>query len=254
MELLIWPELTVCIVLLLGQSNEPATQPRYKKPTTVEQELIDDAKARASAYAKGNCQLWATYVSPDFTFIDQSGQTFTLAQEMKECQPRNPSLGAKNERILFDFHVRWLGPKLALVDYRYDETAHMGETELKQSFRHLDTFEPREGRWIVTFAMQVQIFDDPKVAKIDPNGYDAYAGEYALSSTIVDIVRRNGNKLFIQGQDDQTPTEIFPESADTFFVPGDPTRLKFVRDANGKVIALISQFPERQIFRETKIK
>ena len=86
MESLIWPELTVCIVLLLGQSNEPATQPRSKKPTTVEQELIDDAKARASAYAKRNCQLWATYISRDFRFIDQSGHTFTRDQEIKECQ------------------------------------------------------------------------------------------------------------------------------------------------------------------------
>ena len=124
------------------------------------------------------------------------------------------------------------------VDYRYDETQHWGETEIKQSFRHLDASEQREGRWIATYAMQVQIFDDPKIAKIDPNTYDAYVGRYALSSTVIDTVGRNGDKLFIQGQDEQTPTEISPESADTFFIPGDPTRLRFVRDANGKVIAL----------------
>jgi hypothetical protein len=170
---------------------------------------------------------------------------------MKECQSGNSLV--KNERTLSDFHVR-LEPRLAFVDYRYDETQHWGETDIKQSFRHFDTFELREGRWIATYAVQVQIFDDPKVAKIDPSTYDAYVGSYALSSFAIDIVRRNGDKLFIQGQDEQTPTEILPESADTFFVPGDPTRLRFVRDANGKVIALICHFPERQIFRETKVK
>jgi hypothetical protein len=43
MESLKWLELTVCMVLLLGQSHEPAPQPHSKKPTTVEQELIDDS-------------------------------------------------------------------------------------------------------------------------------------------------------------------------------------------------------------------
>jgi hypothetical protein len=239
--------------LLFCQSHEPTPQPRSKKSSTVEQELIEAAKARASAYAKGNCQLWATYVSPDFRFIDQSGQTFTRDQEIKECQPGSSSL-VRNERTLSDFRVR-LGTRLAFVDYRYDETQHWGETEIKYAFRHLDTFEQREGRWIVTYAMQVQIFDNhPKIAEIDPNTFDAYVGRYALSSTWIDTVVRNGDKLFIYGQDEQTPTEIFPESADTFFIPGDPTRLRFVRDANGKVIALISHLPERQIFREAKIK
>jgi len=170
---------------------------------------------------------------------------------MKECE--SSSSLVRNERTLSDFRVR-LGTRLAFVDYRYDETQHWGETEIRQAFRHLDTFELREGRWIATYAMQVQIFDDPKIAEIDPNIYDTYVGRYALSSTLIDTVGRDGDKLFIQGQDEQTPTEIFPESADTFFIPGDPTLLRFVRDANGKVIALIGHIPERQIFREAKIK
>jgi transposase len=29
-------------------------------------------------YAKGNCRLWASYISPDFRFIDQSSHIFTV--------------------------------------------------------------------------------------------------------------------------------------------------------------------------------
>lgn len=220
------------------------------KPTSkVEEKLVADIRARAYAYAAGECQSWATYVSSDFRFIDQAGQIFTRDQEIKECQPHK---GATNKRNLSDFHSQ-VNNTMAFVDYRYDEIQHWGETEINQSFRHLDTFELRQGNWICVYAMQVQIFDDPAVFKVDTGVYDHYAGQYELSRGIIDTVIRKGDNLFIKAPDDDVATQLFPESADTFFISGSPTRLTFVTGRNKDVVELVVHFPQRVVFREKKI-
>ncbi len=229
----------------------PSSHAIPAKPTSkIEDKLIADIRARAHAYAAGECQSWATYVSGDFQFIDQAGQIFTRDQEIKECQPRQNST---NRRNLSDFHSQ-VNRTLAFVHYRYDEIQHWGETEIIQSFRHLDTFELRQGNWVCVYAMQVQIFGDPAIFKVDPSVYDRYAGRYELGRGTVDTVIRKGDTLFIKAPDDDVPTQLFPESADTFFMPGSPTRLTFVTGRNEEVVELIAHYPQRVVFREKKLK
>jgi hypothetical protein len=78
--------------------------------------------------------------------------------------------------------------------------------------------------------MQVQIFDDPAIAQVDPSTYGAFVRRYENTAGVVDLVTRRGDKLFAQEAEEDTPTELFPESSDTFFIPGDPTRITFVSD------------------------
>ncbi len=235
--------------LTMPQPASNSSASAAKPNSRVEEKLISDIQARARAYAAGDCQSWATYVSSDFRFIDQAGQIFTRNQEIKECHPHQ---GATNKRNLMDFHSR-VDRTSAFVDYRYDEIQYWGGSKIVQSFRHLDTFELRQGTWICVYAMQVQIFDDPPVFKVDPSIYNHYAGQYELSRGIVDTVIRKGDDLFIKAPDDDMPTQLFPESADTFFIPGSPTRLTFVTGKDKGVVELVLHFPQRIVFREKKI-
>ena len=241
--------LLTLMVFRLPQQTENSHAISAKPISEVEEKLIADIRARAHAYAAGECQSWATYVSSDFRFIDQAGQIFTRDQEIKECQPHPNST---NKRNLYDFHSRATNT-LAFVDYRYDEIQRWGKTEIVQSFRHLDTFELRQRKWICVYAMQVQIFDDPVVLTVDPGIYDRYAGKYELSPGIIDTVIRKGDQLFIKAPDDDMATQLFPESADTFFIPGYPTRFTFVTGKDKEVVELVSHFPQRVVFREKKI-
>ena len=221
-----------------------------RSPDT-EQELIQVAQARQLAYARGDCRAWAGYVSDDFRFIDQAGHSFTRDQEMRECQLPLP-LGSKSERVLTSFHCQIKG-NLAFLDYRIDETQRRGDTTYTQSFRHLDTFERRKES-TVSHAMQVQIFDDPPIDQVDPTTYGAFAGRYENTAGVVDLVTRRRGKLFAQGAEDDTPTELLPESSDTFFIPGDPARITFVRDQAGKVVGMVVHIPDREVRREKKVK
>ena len=225
--------------------------PAESRLSGTEQELIQVAQARQRAYADGDCRAWAVYVSDDFRFIDQAGHSFTRDQEMRECQLPLPP-GSKSERVLTSFHCQIKG-NLAFLDYRIDESQRRGDTTYTQSFRHLDTFE-RQKKWTVSYAMQVQIFDDPAIAQVDPSTYGAFVGRYENTAGVVDLVTRRGDKLFAQETEEDTPTELLPESSDTFFIRGDPTRITFVRDQTGKVVGMVVHIPDREVQREKKVK
>ena len=101
--------------------------------------------------------------------------------------------------------------------------------------------------------MQVQIFDDPAIAMVDPTTYAAFVGRYENTSGVVDLITRRGDKLFGQEAKEDTPTELLPESSDTFFIPGDPARITFVRDQPGKVVGMVVHIPDREVRRERKV-
>jgi hypothetical protein len=225
--------------------------PAESRLSGTEQELVQVAQARQRAYADRDCRGWAVYVSDDFRFIDQAGHSFKRDQEMREYQLPLPP-GSKSERVLASFHCQIKG-NLAFLDYRIDETQRRGDTTYTQSFRHLDTFERRK-EWTVSYAMQVQIFDDPVIAQVDPATYGAFVGRYENTAGVVDLITRRGDKLFGQKAEEDMPTELLPESSDTFFIPGDPTRITFVRDQAGKVVGMVVHIPDREVQSEGKVK
>jgi hypothetical protein len=233
------------------------SEPALSHLSGTERGLVEAARARQQAYAHGECLDWASYVSADFHSIDTWGRSFTRDQEIKECQeghPQHAVAGSKDERVLTDFHCQING-NLAFLNYRKDEIHQRGDTKHTRSYRHLDIFERHERKWTVIQTMEVQIFDDPPIARIEPASYDAFVGQYESSpGGVVDFISRKGDKLFGADTPDGTGTELFPESSDTFFIPGDPTHMTFVRDETGKVTGLVLHIPDREIVRERKVR
>jgi CubicO group peptidase (beta-lactamase class C family) len=77
-----------------------------------------------------------------------------------------------------------------------------------------------------------------KVAAIDPKLYDAYLGRYALGPTLILTVTHDEDRLMVQ-LTGQPKFQIFPESENEFFLRAVDAQLTFVKDADGKVVALI---------------
>jgi hypothetical protein len=78
---------------------------------------------------------------------------------------------------------------------------------------------------------------EPVEIKIDPQVFDAYAGEYAVDNngqSVVLMFGRQGERFFLQPPG-QPPVEIFPTSETEFFIKVAPGRVAFQRDADGKV-------------------
>ena len=207
------------------------------KPTSAaEQEIISAARDRASSLTKNECDKWASYVADDFQDIEPLG-TESHDQLLNGCR-KNAHLTTecKSERTLSDFHFQFLG-NFAFVYYQYGTTEHCGELTWPNPHRQVDTYERRNGKWVALYAVEVGQPLDPPVAKIDAAILDDYTGQYAWQGAhIVDTLTRKGDKLYIQTTGDDAPTELVPQSPDTFFVRGSLNRDTFVRDASGKVV------------------
>jgi len=67
-------------------------------------------------------------------------------------------------------------------------------------------------------AEQILVPVHPVPAKVDPNVYNAYAGEYEDQNEVVATVFRQGDRLFSRDRIGEV-TELLPENAMTFFYP-----------------------------------
>jgi len=206
------------------------------KTSPAEQEIISAARDRANALTNHECDKWASYVADDFQDIEPFG-TESRDVLLNGCRQNAHSASAcKSDRSLSEFHFQFAG-NFAFVHYQYGIMEHCGDNAWPNPHRQVDTYEKRNGKWIALYAVEVGQPQDPPVAKIDPAILDDYAGQYAwVNARMVDTVTHKGDKLYIQTTGDDAPTELVPQSADTFFVRNSLDRDVFVRDAIGKVV------------------
>ncbi len=73
---------------------------------------------------------------------------------------------------------------------------------------------------------------------VDTKVYDSYVGEYEVSPTFKLGVFRDGEKLMSQATG-QPPVELFPESADNFYLKVVAAKVTFTRDDKGQVNGLV---------------
>jgi CubicO group peptidase (beta-lactamase class C family) len=86
----------------------------------------------------------------------------------------------------------------------------------------------------IAFGEPVEKPTAPKVAKIDPAIYDAYAGRYQLGPNLFVTFTRDGNRLMTQVTG-QPRFEVFPESETKFFLKVVDATVIFGKDNQGKV-------------------
>jgi hypothetical protein len=79
----------------------------------------------------------------------------------------------------------------------------------------------------------------PVAAKVDPQIYEAYEGDYYDQGVRQVSILRNGDRLLVKNRTGDL-TEIFPETTTVFFYPtGSTTRLIFQKNAEGKVTGIL---------------
>ncbi|HWM95162.1 MAG TPA: serine hydrolase [Thermoanaerobaculia bacterium] len=79
--------------------------------------------------------------------------------------------------------------------------------------------------------------EERKAMELDPATLDEYVGVYRFDETLARMIYREGNRLVAQrtGGDRQ---EILAMSRDEFFYPGLDSRIRFRRDAQGKITGM----------------
>lgn len=109
--------------------------------------------------------------------------------------------------------------------------------------------EPQLPRWLLAQRLsavprltpaseEVLVPIHPVPARVDPEIYEAYAGEYVDQRAVVATIFRQGDRLFSRNRIGEV-AELLPESPTTFFYPtGGTRRLTFERDADGRVTGI----------------
>ena len=75
-------------------------------------------------------------------------------------------------------------------------------------------------------------------ATVDQKIYDTYVGEYEIAPTFKMAVFKEGDKLMTQATN-QPAFELYPESADNFFLKVVEAKVTFTRDDKGQVTGLV---------------
>jgi hypothetical protein len=89
------------------------------------------------------------------------------------------------------------------------------------------------------------------IAKVDPNIYDAYVGEYAVGAGPRFTIAREGNRLIFAAPG-QPRIEAFPESETKFFFKVVEAQVTFIKNERGEVTELIFEI-NRQSIRAKKV-
>lgn len=87
---------------------------------------------------------------------------------------------------------------------------------------------------------------EAKPVAVDPKTYDAYVGEYEVSSSFKVSVYKEGNKLMTQATN-QPAFELFSEGPDKFFLRAVDAKVSFTRDGQGQVTGLVIRQGGREI-------
>lgn len=151
-----------------------------------------------------------------------------------------------------DVKIHLVG-ETAVIATRAHSKVSLGEQTVTMHLRFTETYVKREGIWQMiashcSFAPESKKEDIPTV-KVSSKLLDEYVGTYETSQTMISIISRQEDKLYI-GSLAGSKRELVPESETTFFIQGSPTKYIFIR--NDK--AVVSQLVMRAMGQELKAR
>jgi hypothetical protein len=187
-------------------------------------------RERLDAYGRHDADVWGRYVADEC--VCGLSTKAALQQEMR-ARPAGVRIWTGE---VTDLEVRVHGDAAA-VRYRSTDFTQIGEQRVGIALVKAETFVRREGRWLLLGGAETILPADPPIATVDPGGYDALVGRYEYGPGVADVVTRDGARLFVQATG-ATPEELFPESATTFFLKGQPWRYVFTT-AGGSATSLV---------------
>lgn len=193
-------------------------------------EIGQRIRERLDAYERADAIGWSRFVADDCLCA-----TSTKAALQHEIATRLPNVKISYGDIV-GLEVHMYGDT-AVARYRITEYSELGGQRISfQEWRN-ETHMRRDGEWKLIAGGESEISKDPPVAKINPKIYDAYIGQYEYAPGVVDMVIREGDRLWVQVTG-QGKEEIFPENETTYFGKQQDWRMIFVKDRQGRVTSL----------------
>jgi hypothetical protein len=204
-------------------------------------EIARALRDRLDAYGRGDAEAWGRFVADDCVCgaSDKRGLQAEIAG-------RPPGVKIWSGEVT-DLEVRPHGDAAA-VRYRVTDFTEIGTQRVGVALIKAETYVRREGRWLLLGGAETVLPADPPIAALDPGAYDALVGRYEYGPGVAEVVTRDGGRLLIQPTG-QPSEELFPASATTFFLKGQPWRYAFVVEGGRATRLIFSMYGRDLIAR-----
>jgi hypothetical protein len=205
-------------------------------PATAEEEVVSAIRGRLEAVRRNDSAAWSKFVADDMMAPLEGALPSKQGWiRSHESWPREVTYWYGP---LKDLKVR-ISADTAIVTYHAQQFTQIGGQTTSVHKWQIETHVRRDGRWQLLGVADGLIPPEPSVARIDAAVLAAYAGEYEWAPTLISKIEPKGDRL-LEHFGGRAPGEWLPESATTFFVPGeaaggDSSRIIFVKDDSGRI-------------------
>jgi ketosteroid isomerase-like protein len=202
-----------------------------------EDDILSSIRARLDAVRSNDIAAWSKFVADDMMApLEGAVRSKQGWIRQHESWPREVTYWYGP---LEDAKVRISGDT-AIVTFHSRQFTQIGGQTTSVHKWQIETHVRRDGRWLLLGVADGLIPPEPTAAQVDPSVVAAYAGEYEWAPTMISKFEPKGQRLLEHFGAEQGAVEWLPESATTFFVPGeaaggDSSRIIFVKDAAGRV-------------------
>jgi ketosteroid isomerase-like protein len=198
----------------------------------------------SDASASGNAVVLARYLDDRVVFMNETGEVATKKDIVDSATP-TPK-GQSNQLTQEDFHVEVHGPVAvtrftdALTQQFHGQTQHI-------AFLSTEVWMKEGKDWRMVSSQTMTRVDDPPSVALPSSVLDEYVGAYRSGTDFVYRVSRDGDGI-AGAVGDGKPVAMKAELKDVMFTPGQAQKRKiFVRDANGKIEALVFRYAGHDI-------
>jgi hypothetical protein len=227
-----------------GNTKTSASSKTEQELRRVTQELLD-------AQLRGDKSVLERYLAANYIETNGNGKVSTRAQELENAQVSPAGYHASLD--FEDVQVQEYG-NTAVMNYKAKYGSDRNGQRITNLYRVTNVYIKQDGKWQLIAQHQSSMPADKLIAKVDPAIYDAYIGQYELTSNHFLTLTREGDKLIGQTTTGKTKLDFLPENETTFFLKGTRDQIIFIKDEKGQVTHINHRLSDGQVVQEKKIK
>lgn len=233
------------LVLLACSASSPSTQ---KTSTTAN----FDVHALYSALAGNDTAVLAPQLGDDLVWtIGATGSELTKTQ-LLQIVAGQPA-GSAPRTVLDSVRSDTIGDIIFASFRRVDHRA-LGGVDFPTSWRVLDAFAKRDGRWQLVRHTQTWLVTPVQLtAGLDVTALKPFVGRYEVAPGYVDDVRVEGDHLVATLTGFPPGARLVPVSATVFSPGGTGALIAFERNAAGRVVGYVQGYPDGRVMRRRKL-
>src|ERR1700733_263643 len=193
----------------------------------------------SDAIASGDVAVWDKYLDADVIYAEEDDSYKGKLDALKEITPLPKGLSGTIKVELLSYHE---DGDVAIALFRQNETEHYFGQVIYARYLTNTTWKKHTDGWKLIAGQVVAERNDPPAITLPPNRLAQYVGKYKLKESEAIYTLAVANGKLIGTRNGHKHATWNAESADVFFIIGDPRIRKiFQRDASGKITGFVER-------------